>query len=98
MYRIRRLHPLAAGLCGLLLPAVSFGAAAVHEAEVAQAGMQERLGAGAQGYENYCQSCHQPTGTGMAGVFPPLAASDYLLADKDRAVDVVLDGLSGPSR
>jgi nitrite reductase (NO-forming) len=29
-------------------------------------------------------------------VFPPLAASDYLKADKDRAIRVILKGLTGP--
>ncbi len=43
-----------------------------------------------------CAGCHQPTGLGIPGVFPPLASSDFLLADKDRAVRVVLNGLVGP--
>jgi nitrite reductase (NO-forming) len=43
-----------------------------------------------------CFACHLATGEGMPGVFPPLAASDYLKADKDRAIKVVLKGLSGP--
>ena len=43
-----------------------------------------------------CSTCHQPDGAGMASVFPPLAASDYLNADTDRAIGVVLNGLSGP--
>ena len=87
---------IAAGICGALLPGSPMAAPAVHQAEVAQAGMAERLEAGRQGYESYCQSCHQPNGTGMAGVFPPLASSDYLLEDKARAIDTVLAGKSGP--
>ncbi|MEO6245116.1 MAG: copper-containing nitrite reductase [Opitutaceae bacterium] len=43
-----------------------------------------------------CFACHTATGEGLAGVFPPLAGSDYLKADKDRAIKVVLKGLSGP--
>lgn len=43
-----------------------------------------------------CAACHQPTGTGIPGAFPPLAGSDYLLADPERAVGVVLHGLVGP--
>lgn len=43
-----------------------------------------------------CAACHQPTGTGIPGAFPPLAGSDYLLADSERAVGVVLHGLVGP--
>ena len=32
----------------------------------------------------------------MAGVFPPLAKSDYMTSDKARAIGVVLNGLTGP--
>jgi cytochrome c oxidase cbb3-type subunit 2 len=30
---------------------------------------------GAELYTNYCASCHQPTGLGLSGAFPPLAGS-----------------------
>lgn len=43
-----------------------------------------------------CAVCHQANGEGLPGVFPPLARSDYLLADPGRAVGVVLHGLVGP--
>ena len=46
-------------------------------------------------YNGACSVCHQPNGEGLAGVFPPLAKSDYLLADKKRAMGVVLNGLNG---
>jgi nitrite reductase (NO-forming) len=36
------------------------------------------------------------TGEGLPAVFPPLAKSDFLKADKDRAIKIVLKGLSGP--
>ena len=32
-------------------------------------------------YKTYCMGCHQAEGQGMPGTFPPLAKSDYLLAD-----------------
>ena len=32
----------------------------------------------------------------MPGVFPPLAKSDYLMADKDHSILGVTKGLSGP--
>jgi len=50
---------------------------------------------GKQVYMQNCFACHLPTGEGMAGVFPPLAKSDYLMADRERAIRVVLKGLSG---
>ena len=39
--------------------------------------------------------CHQLEGQGLAGVFPPLAKSDYLTAQKDQVVRIILRGLSG---
>ncbi|MCU0791474.1 MAG: copper-containing nitrite reductase [Opitutaceae bacterium] len=51
---------------------------------------------GKQVYMQNCFACHLPTGEGMAGVFPPLAKSDFLLADRERAIRVVLKGMSGP--
>lgn len=35
-------------------------------------------------------------GQGVVGVFPPLAKSDYLNADKGRAIQILKKGLSGP--
>jgi nitrite reductase (NO-forming) len=43
-----------------------------------------------------CFACHLATGEGIPGVFPPLAASDFLNADTDRAIRIVTKGLSGP--
>ncbi len=47
-------------------------------------------------YLDNCSACHQPNGAGIASVFPPLAKSDYLMADRARAINVVLKGLHGP--
>jgi len=43
-------------------------------------------------YQKTCVSCHQADGKGVKGAFPPLAGSDYLLADKFRAIRQVLKG------
>ncbi len=43
-----------------------------------------------------CAACHQPSGKGLPGAFPPLADSDYIRSvPRDRLVDVVLQGFSG---
>jgi nitrite reductase (NO-forming) len=47
-------------------------------------------------YMQHCAMCHQLDGNGLPQVFPPLAQSDYLMADKTRSIGVVLRGLSGP--
>jgi nitrite reductase (NO-forming) len=51
---------------------------------------------GSRVYMGLCFACHQPDGKGLPGAFPPLAGSDFMLADRDRAVRIVLKGLSGP--
>lgn len=51
---------------------------------------------GKQVYLGLCYACHQADGKGLPGAFPPLARSDYLLADRERAIRIVLKGLSGP--
>jgi len=42
-----------------------------------------------------CFTCHQPTGLGLAGQFPPLAASDWVLGDKERLIKISMFGLMG---
>src|ERR1044072_7870651 len=46
-------------------------------------------------YGVYCQSCHGDQGQGIESVFPPLAKSDYLMADKKRSIQQILYGASG---
>lgn len=43
-------------------------------------------------YQKTCITCHQADGKGMQGTYPPLAGSDYLLADKYRSIHQVLKG------
>ncbi|PTY05953.1 nitrite reductase, copper-containing [Opitutaceae bacterium EW11] len=51
---------------------------------------------GKQVFMGVCFACHQPDGKGLPGVYPPLAKSDFLMADRDRATRIVLKGLTGP--
>lgn len=46
-------------------------------------------------YSANCSACHQATGMGIPGAFPPLAGSEWLLADPAIAVSIVHDGLQG---
>lgn len=55
----------------------------------------QRIEFGKNVYSNNCLACHQPEGQGIVGAFPPLAASDYLNADVNRAISTVIHGLSG---
>ncbi len=56
---------------------------------------QEQSNAGKVLFNGTCSVCHQANGEGLAGVFPPLAKSDYIAADVKRSITTVLHGLSG---
>lgn len=55
----------------------------------------ERIEQGKRLFATICSTCHQPTGQGIPGRFPPLAGSDFLNSDKHRAIGVVVHGLQG---
>lgn len=57
--------------------------------------LKSSIARGKEVYELQCMSCHQETGEGIDGAFPPLAKSDYLMADKKRAIKQILTGLTG---
>lgn len=45
----------------------------------------------------HCATCHQPSGTGTPGIYPPLnVPGNPWLADDERMIKVVLKGLWGP--
>lgn len=52
---------------------------------------------GGQLYATYCSACHANDGLGATGgQFPPLAESEWLRGEPDRAIKIVLHGLTGP--
>jgi len=69
---------------------------AVHTAEVAAAGAGELMAAGEGVFLANCAACHQPTGVGLAGAFPPLAGSDFLQGNRQDVLAAALFGLQGP--
>jgi nitrite reductase (NO-forming) len=64
--------------------------------KIAAMGKEILMEKGKRVYTQVCFACHQPEGQGLPGVFPPLAKSDYLMADKTRAITSLIKGLSGP--
>lgn len=68
---------------------------AARAAESGTLTVQDQVNAGGQLFAGTCSVCHQANGTGLPGVFPPLAQSDYLNADPQRSIGVLLRGLSG---
>ena len=67
----------------------------IVESEIPAKSFEEQMEFGKQIYMQTCFACHQAEGQGIPNAFPPLAKSDYLNADVDRAIGVVINGLSG---
>ncbi len=51
---------------------------------------------GKQLYANACVACHQATGQGLSGVFPPLADSEWVKGAPTVLTQLVLHGINGP--
>ena len=47
-------------------------------------------------YQTNCMACHQVTGQGLPGAFPPLAASDWVGKDPNMLARIVIAGMQGP--
>jgi len=47
-------------------------------------------------YLQTCIACHQPTGMGLPGAFPPLGGSEYTTGSPRRMVAMMLKGMQGP--
>jgi nitrite reductase (NO-forming) len=67
----------------------------VVESEIPAQNFEEQMKFGKQIYMQTCFACHQAEGQGIPNAFPPLANSDYLNADVNRAIDIVLNGKTG---
>jgi mono/diheme cytochrome c family protein len=78
------------------LPTGPAGTASTTSSSATQGGSSPaQAGAGASVYGQSCAGCHAPTGTGVAGQFPPLAGNDFVTGDKKKVIGVVLNGLNG---
>ena len=59
-------------------------------------GLAASLGRGKILYAANCSMCHQVTGRGTQGTYPPLAGSDWLAANRDGAIRAVVAGFKDP--
>jgi mono/diheme cytochrome c family protein len=50
---------------------------------------------GKEVYTAQCITCHMEKGEGLEGAFPPLAKADYLMADKNRSIKQIIEGVTG---
>lgn len=58
----------------------------------------DTMARGLRVFQQNCFLCHQMNGQGIPGTYPPLAKSDYLMADRERAIRIVIEGLVGEIR
>lgn len=61
-----------------------------------QVKLEQYLVEGRTLYLQYCSSCHQPDGKGLAKLYPPLNGSDYLEDNIEKVVCGIKNGLNGP--
>jgi mono/diheme cytochrome c family protein len=47
-------------------------------------------------YGNNCASCHDTSGAGAPGKYPPLAGSEWVMGSKLRLAAILLKGIDGP--
>jgi len=74
-----------------LLALLSVSAAFTNQDDALKQSMKRGEGE----YQGVCLACHMDQGQGIPGVFPPLAKSDYLMADTERAIVSLINGLQG---
>ncbi|MDP2685988.1 MAG: copper-containing nitrite reductase [Aequorivita sp.] len=80
---------------GSVIQSMPNGGDKTEKVEMKALSLEERMTFGKDKYMATCSACHQANGQGIEGAFPPLAKSDYLNADVNRAIDIVLHGKTG---
>ena len=92
----------ASGLAAAALAAAAAsGSFAAREAAAREPAHAPARGAapapdGRQIFSTTCASCHQASGEGIEGTYPPLAGSEWATGSEERVVRILLHGLSGP--
>lgn len=76
-------------------PAGAMSNAASPQAAASVAANGAAASDGAKVYQTNCSSCHQATGAGVAGTFPPLAGNPVVTGDATKVIHIVKYGLNG---
>lgn len=64
--------------------------------EQSEAAISDPVAAGQRIYANNCASCHQASGQGIPGAFPPLEGSEWVTGSPETLARILLHGLQGP--
>jgi mono/diheme cytochrome c family protein len=65
-------------------------------ADAATAVVWDPIARGGKIFRNQCAQCHQPTGNGVPGVYPPLAGAEWVTGSERRLARILINGLNGP--
>jgi mono/diheme cytochrome c family protein len=109
---VERSRPMPLLIAFLILGMVAFGVTYILRAqpfEPALLGDQRTVGDlrgavvkpgqavdGRQVFSANCVACHQATGLGLPGVFPPLDGSEWVQGDERVLANILLHGVTGP--
>ncbi|HVD97663.1 MAG TPA: cytochrome c [Cytophagaceae bacterium] len=59
-------------------------------------GYAQTVSPGKKVYDNNCLTCHQADGSGVPGMNPPLSNVSWVTGDKQKLIQIVLNGLTTP--
>ncbi len=79
MSRFRQMMAFLVGSCGLIL--------------ILNSSCGQSYPQGKALYDAYCGTCHMEEGQGLRGLFPPVAQSDYLVANRAKLPCIIRYGL-----
>jgi len=56
---------------------------------------EQVVAAGKKSFLQTCAACHQASGMGVAGTYPPLNGSEWVNGSEERVIRILLHGLNG---
>ncbi|HYW50177.1 MAG TPA: cytochrome c [Gemmatimonadaceae bacterium] len=68
----------------------------VASVDSASSGPVDAVAEGKRIFGANCSACHQATGLGVAGAFPPIVGSEWVTGPEATVVRILLNGLGGP--
>lgn len=90
------LFAIAAFLAGAYLISLGSGGGAAGAGGPVVEKTKGPMELGGQLFKRNCAACHQGTGLGLPGQYPPLAGSEFVIHGDKRPILIVLYGLHGP--
>ena len=77
-------------------PGLFYAESGTGGAGAGEAAAEDPVKLGEAFYKLNCATCHQPTGQGASGAYPPLVNSEWVLGSEKRLAGILLNGVHGP--